>query len=92
MLVLATFLAVGALFTAFLLRFLFALESEARIARERAEWVKRIRSRRIPSPAGASVSSSGLTLAYSNPAAPAPRGLAQARLAAREASRLKKEA
>jgi hypothetical protein len=87
MLLLGAFLAIGALFIALLLRFLFALESEARLERERAAWVKQIRSSRTPSAPG------GLALVYSNPyRAPALRGSEQARPAASVSARIRRSA
>jgi hypothetical protein len=93
MLVLAAFLSIGAFFVAFLLRFTFALQSEAQLQAERAVWAKRLRGRRVPSSLEARSSAMGLNLAYSNPKmTPARQGSLGARLAVEDASRVKKEA
>jgi hypothetical protein len=94
MLVLAAFIAIGAFFVAFLLRFYFALHSEARLASERAAWAKQIRSRRLPSSTEDRSPATGLTLAYSNPSpARQPKtGTGGARLVARDASGIQKKA
>jgi len=67
MLVLATFLAIGVFFCAFLLRFLFALSAEVRVEKERAAWTERIVGNRIPSAVEVRKPLRSLTVTYSNP-------------------------
>ncbi len=67
MLVLATFLAIGAFCVAFLMRFLFALHSEARLEKERDARTKQIPGRRILMAAEVYKPAQGLTVTYSNP-------------------------
>jgi hypothetical protein len=92
---LATFLAIGVFSVAFLLRFLFALESELRLASRRAARTSRIYSHRIPLafevPNKRTI---GLTVAYSNPmlAHRLRQSSSGATLVVNESSRAKKEA
>ena len=65
MLVLAMFVAIGVFFVAFLLRFTFALHSEARIERARDARTKQIASRRIP--IAVEVRKPALTVTWTNP-------------------------
>lgn len=93
MLVTTTFLAIGTLFIAFLLRFLFALELDSRLkaGRERQD---RLYIRRVLFPAPAHGWANGLRLAYSNPT-PMQQGWQAspgANLVAKAASRIGKEA
>lgn len=94
MLVLATFLAIGVFFVAFLLWFFSELQSEARLETERAERVKQIRSRRVPSSDKAHGLATPLSVAYSNPRLAQQTGRISwgPMLVAKEAARIKKEA
>jgi hypothetical protein len=67
MLVLAAFLSISAVFVAFLLRFVFALEADVRSRKQHPVRVERIWTHRMPSLAVAQGSASGLALVHSNP-------------------------
>ena len=94
MLVLATFLAIGVFFVAFLLWYFFELQSEAQLLTERAERVKQIRSSRVLSPDNARGRAAALTVAYSNPRLVQQTGRISSgpMLVAKEGARIKKEA
>ena len=94
MLVLATFLAIGVFFVAFLLRFIFALHSEARVEKERDARTKRIPGHRIPIAVEVRKPRFELTVTYSNPGLVRRAGTTSlgAALAVSESSRTKKEA
>jgi len=93
MLVLATFLSIGAVFIAFLFRFLFALESELR-SKKNSVRVERIWSHRASSRAVANGSAPALFLVHSVSSEPsyARREAPVGKLYANENSRIKKEA
>ena len=92
---LATFLAIGVLFVAFLLWFLFAMQSELRLDSKRDARTSRIYSHRIPLAfEDRNHRTLGLTVVYSNPmlahqVRPSSSG---ATLVLDERSRAKKEA
>ena len=66
MLVLAAFLAICAVAVAFLLRFLYALESDVRSHGKRAARLERIRTQRVPSRTEVRGPVPALTLVHSN--------------------------
>ena len=95
MLVLATFFSICAVFVAFLLRFLFALESEVRSDQERSARVERIWTYRVPSRAVVQGQAAKLTLVHANSSpslAPYARQEAGVRLHATQNAQMKKEA
>ena len=92
---LATFLAIGVFFVAFLFWFLFAMQSELRLQSKRDARTSRIYRHRIPLAFEVRKNRTlGLTVAYSNPmlAPRARQSSSGVTLVVNESSRAKKEA